>query len=80
MQHNYLHTFRLIVEGLKEPLEFQMFHELDDVADVTDSFVKYVARTEDDFLPLGTTGAVRASKVIHVLHVKVEKAVPEPDA
>ena len=38
MEHNYLHTFRLTVEGLPEPLEFGMFHELDDVAEVTDGY------------------------------------------
>ena len=32
MDNNYLHTFRLAVEGLKEPVEFEMFHELEDVA------------------------------------------------
>jgi hypothetical protein len=74
MEHNYLHTFRLTVEGLPEPVEFGMFHELDDVAEVTDGFAKYVARQEDDFLPLGATAAVRASKVIRLVHVKSEKA------
>jgi hypothetical protein len=74
MEHNYLHTFRLTVEGLPEPVEFGMFHELADVTEVTDGFAKYVARQEDDFLPLGTNAAVRASKVIHVLHMKAEKA------
>jgi len=51
-----------------------MFHELDDVTEVTDGFAKYVARQEDDFLPLGATAAVRASKVIHLVHMKSEKA------
>jgi hypothetical protein len=74
MEHNYLHTFRITVEGLPEPLEFGMFHELDDVTEVTDGFAKYVARQEDDFLPLGTAAAVRASKVIHLVHVRSEKA------
>jgi hypothetical protein len=74
MEHNYLHTFRITVEGLPEPLEFEMFHELADVTEVTDGFAKYVARQEDDFLPLGATAAVRASKVIHLVHVKSEKA------
>ena len=79
MEHNYLHTFRITVEGLPEPLEFGMFHELADVTEVTDGFAKYVARQEDDFLPLGTTAAVRASKVIHLVHVKSEKrANPRP--
>ncbi len=74
MEHNFLHVFRLTVEGLPEPVEFRMFHESDDVMDATDGFAKYVARQEDDFLPLGPTAAVRASKVIHVEHVRVEKA------
>ncbi len=76
MEHNYLHTFRLTVEGLPEQIEFEMFHELADVTEVTDGFAKYVARQEDDFLPLGTKAAVRASKVIHLVHVKAEKADP----
>ncbi len=74
MDNKYLHTFRLVVDGLPEPIEFHMFHELDDVATVTDSFAKYVARQEDDFLPLGEGGAVRASNVIHIVHVKSESA------
>lgn len=74
MEHNYLHTFRLIVEGLPEPVEFEMFHELDDVTEVTDGFAKYVARQEDDFLPIGANAAVRASKVIHLVHLKSEKS------
>jgi hypothetical protein len=74
MDNKYLHTFRLVVDGLPEPVEFHMFHELEDVAMVTDSFAKYVARQEDDFLPLGATAAVRASKVIHLVHVKFAKA------
>jgi hypothetical protein len=77
MDNKYLHTFRLVVEGLPEPVEFHMFHELDDVATVTDSFAKYVARQEDDFLPLGEGGAVRASHVLHLTHVRFERA---PDA
>ena len=74
MDHNFLHTFRLTVEGLPEPVEFGMFHELNQVEEVTDGFAKYVARQEDDFLPLGTNAAVRASKVIHLVHLKSEKA------
>ena len=64
MENKYLHTFRLVVEGLKEPVEFQMFHELEDVATVTDSFAKYVARQEDDFLPIGEAGALRLNRVL----------------
>ena len=77
MEHNYLHTFRIMVAGLPDPLEFEMFHELDDVATVTDSFAKYVARQEDDFLPLGESGAVRANRVVHLAHVRSERT---PDA
>ena len=74
MEHNFLHVFRLTVEGLAEPVEFRMFHDLDDVMEVTDGFAKYVARQEDDFLPVGTKAAVRASKVVQIEHVRVEKA------
>jgi hypothetical protein len=74
MEHNYLHVFRLTVDGLPEPVEFQMFHELDDVQEVTDAFAKYVARQEDDFLPLGTSAAVRANRIIHVVHVSSRSA------
>ena len=74
MEHNFLHVFRLTVDGLPAPVEFQMFHELDDVAEVTDAFAKYVARQEDDFLPLGTAAAVRANRVIHLEHVRSAKA------
>jgi hypothetical protein len=76
MEHNFLHVFRLTVEGLPGPVEFRMFHETDDVLEATDGFAKYVARQEDDFLPLGPKAAVRASKVIHVEHLRVEKAAP----
>jgi len=69
-----MHVFRLTVDGLPEPVEFQMLHELEDVAEVTDAFAKYVARQEDDFLPLGTAAAVRANRVIHVAHVSVRPA------
>ena len=48
--------------------------ELEDVAEVTYAFAKYVARQEDDFLPLGTTAAVRASKVFHLEHAGFTKA------
>jgi len=74
MEHNFLHVFRLTVDGLAEPVEFQMFHELEDVAEVTDSFAKYVARQEDDYLPLGPSAAVRANRVIRVEHVSSRKA------
>ena len=74
MEHNFLHVFRLTVEGLAEPVEFRMFHDLDDVMEVTDGFAKYVARQEDDFLPIGNKAAIRASKVVQIEHVRVEKA------
>ena len=74
MEHNFLHVFRLTVDGLSEPVEFQMLHELDDVAEVTDAFAKYVARQEDDFLPLGTSAAVRANRITHLVHVSSAKA------
>jgi hypothetical protein len=73
MEYNYLHTFRLAVHGLSQPVEFRMAHDLDNAAQVTDAFAKYVARQEDDFLPLGATGAVRASRVVHISHVRVQK-------
>jgi hypothetical protein len=77
MDNKYLHTFRLVVDGLPEPVEFHMFHELEDVATVTDSFAKYVARQEDDFLPLGEGGAVRANRVLYLTHLRSERT---PDA
>jgi hypothetical protein len=77
MDNKYLHTFRLVVDGLPAPVEFHMFHELEDVATVTDSFAKYVARQEDDFLPIGEGGAVRASRVLQIAHVRSE---PNADA
>lgn len=73
MEHEYLHVFRLTVDGLPEPVEFTMFHESDDVADVTDAFAKYVARQEDDFLPLGPSAAVRANRVLKIEHLRAEK-------
>jgi hypothetical protein len=73
MEHNFLHIFRLTVEGLAEPVEFRMFHDLDDVMEVTDGFAKYVARQEDDFLPVGSKAAVRASKVVYIEHLRFEK-------
>lgn len=74
MAHQFLHIFRLTVDGLPEPVEFRMFHELDDVTEVTDSFAKYVARQEDDFLPLGPAAAVRANRIFHIAHIRMEKA------
>jgi hypothetical protein len=73
MQHDFLHVFRLTVDGLTEPAEFEMLHESEDVADVTDAFAKYVVRQEDDFLPIGTAAAIRANRVVRIEHVRVEK-------
>lgn len=73
MEHNYLHVFRLSVDGLAEPVEFQMFHESDDVGEATDGFAKYVARQEDDFLPLGLAAAVRANRIYHIAHLRVTR-------
>jgi hypothetical protein len=73
MEHRFLHTFRLTVDGLPDPIEFRMFLEVDDTAEATDAFAKYVARQEDDFLPLGETGAVRANRVLRIDHVRMEE-------
>jgi hypothetical protein len=72
MEHRFLHTFRLTVEGLAEPIEFRMFLDVDDPAEAIDAFAKYVARQEDDFLPLGETGAVRANRVLRIDHLRIE--------
>ncbi|MEO6323816.1 MAG: hypothetical protein ABIT01_10905 [Thermoanaerobaculia bacterium] len=74
MEHNFLHKFSLHIEGLTEPVTFETFHELEDISEVTDAIAKYIARQEDDFLPLGATSAVRASKVLRVTHVSFSKA------
>ena len=57
MEHNFLHVFQLRIDGLPEPVEFRMFLEREDVAEATDAFAQYVARQEDNFLPLGTDAA-----------------------
>jgi len=80
MDLNYLHVFRLTIDGLAAPVEFEMLHELAEVAEVTDSFAKYVARQEDDFLPLGANAAVRAHRVIHIEHVGCTKATSTPNS
>ena len=69
MEHNFVHVFRLIVDGLAEAVEFEMYHASGDVPEVVDAFAKYVARQEDDFLPLGTTGAIRADRVVRIDHI-----------
>jgi hypothetical protein len=73
MEHDFLHVFRLVVDGLGEPVEFEMFHESEDVAGVTDAFAKYVARQEDDFLPIGVSAAVRASRVLRIEHLRCSR-------
>ena len=50
---------------------------IEDVAEVTDSFAKYVARQEDDFLPIGENEAVRANRVLRITHLRSER---QPDA
>jgi hypothetical protein len=80
MEHKYLHVFHLKVDGLSEPVEFRMFLERDDVADATDAMAQYVARQEDNFLPLGIAAAVRASRVFHVAHVSARPATDEERA
>lgn len=70
MEHNFVHVFRLVVDGLSEPIEFEMYHASGDVAEVVDTFAKYVARLEDDFLPLGETGAVRANRIVRIDHTR----------
>jgi hypothetical protein len=72
MEHRFLHTFHLTVDGLREPIEFRMYLEAEDPTEAIDAFAKYVARQEDNFLPLGETGAVRANRVIRIDHHRVE--------
>jgi hypothetical protein len=71
MERKHLHTFQLVVEGLAEPREFLMPFENDDVIQATDACARYVARQEDNFLPLGASEAVRAHRVLLVRHVGV---------
>ncbi len=72
MDRKHLHTFQLVVEGLPEPRTFLMPFETDDVIQATDACSRYIARQEDDFLPLGADQAVRANRVLLVRHVQVE--------
>ncbi len=71
MDRKYLHTFQLVVEGLAEPREFLMPFESDDVIQATDACSRYIARQEDNFLPLGADQAVRANRVLLVKHLSV---------
>ena len=72
MDRKHLHTFQLVVEGLSEPQTFLMPFETDDVIQATDACSRYVARQEDNFLPLGPDQAVRANRVLVVRHLRVE--------
>ncbi len=72
MDRKHLHTFQLVVEGLAEPKTFLMPFETDDVIQATDACSRYVARQEDNFLPLGADEAVRANRILLVRHVAVE--------
>ncbi|MHB1044940.1 MAG: hypothetical protein ACYC4P_02910 [Thermoanaerobaculia bacterium] len=71
MDRKYLHTFQLVVEGLADPREFLMPFESDDVIQATDACSRYIARQEDNFLPLGADQAVRANRVLLVKHLSV---------
>jgi len=71
MDRKYLHTFQLVVEGLAEPRQFLMPFESDDVIQATDACSRYIARQEDNFLPLGADQAVRANRVLLVKHLSV---------
>ena len=71
MERSFLHVFQLTIEGLGEPRLFRMPYEREDVAEATDACAKYVARQEDNFLPIGEAEAVRANKVLQVTHISV---------
>lgn len=71
MERKHLHTFELVVEGLAGPKEFLMPFESDDVIQATDACARYIARQEDNFLPLGASEAVRSNRVLLVRHVQV---------
>lgn len=72
MDRKHLHTFQLVIEGLAEPREFLMPFESDDVIQATDACSRYIARQEDNFLPLGADQAVRANRILLVRHVAIE--------
>ena len=71
MDRKHLHTFQLVIEGLAEPKEFLMPFETDDVIQAIDACSRYIARQEDNFLPLGATEAVRSNKVLVLRHIRV---------
>lgn len=72
MENDFLHVFALQVEGTAEPFEFSMSSATADAADAVDAFTKYVARQEDNFLPVGETIAVRASRIWSIRHLRCE--------
>lgn len=71
MERKHLHVFQLTVEGLPEPREFLMPFETDDVIQAVDACSRYIARQEDNFLPLGAEESVRANRVLLVRHLRV---------
>ena len=71
MDRKFLHTFQLVVEGLADPREFLMPFESDDVIQATDACSRYIARQEDNFLPLGADQPARANRVLLVRHLSV---------
>lgn len=71
MEHKHLHTFLLTIDGLPEPREFLMPFDTDDVIQAIDACSRYVARQEDNFLPLGAEESVRANRVLLVRHLRV---------
>lgn len=71
MERKHLHTFQLVIDGLSEPREFLMPFESDDVIQATDACSRYIARQEDNFLPLGASEAVRSNRVLLVKHLQV---------
>lgn len=71
MERKFLHVFSLTIDGLAGEHQFRMPYEVEDVAEATDACAKYVARQEDNFLPIGLSRTVRANRVIMVTHVGV---------
>ena len=71
MERKHLHTFQLVIEGFSETREFLMPFETDDVIQATDACSRYIARQEDNFLPLGAAEAVRSNRVLLVRHLNV---------
>jgi hypothetical protein len=71
MDRKHLHTFELTVDGLPAPREFLMPFETDDVIQAVDACSRYIARQEDNFLPLGAEVSVRANRIVLVRHLQV---------